>query len=347
MFKKSLFLALLAVLGLTGCNKDQTEKCAIIPDTKYIKIDLRWESLEDSLPAITTKEDLVGFLTRHPHIRDMFLSRGQYPSDSAFVNDRFRKFTNPHIDTLVTETHRVFANDAADLKEEFRQAFANIKSYYPDFQPPKIQTVVTGFERDVYVSDSLIVIGLDYYLGAGAKYEILNLYDYMKRRYQPGFIVPSVMLLYGIDEKYNSNDPEDRTMLAEMVGYGKAYFFAKRMTPCTPDSVLIGYTADEINGSRANESLIWSRLIEDQVLFSTNAQDKQKYIIERPKTLEVGEKCPGRIGQWVGWRMIEEYQETHRDQTLQQIMKLSDAARVFKESGYKPQIQQVPARKKV
>jgi hypothetical protein len=347
MKRSILFSLLIVVLGLAGCKNERAEKCAFVPDTKHITMDLQWESLEDSLPAITTKEQLTGFLTRHPQVRDIFLSRGDYPSDSAFINDRFRKFSNPHIDTLLSETHRVFGNDAAKLKEEFRQAFANMKSYYPDFKPPKIQTIVTGFERDVYVSDSLIIIGLDYYLGPGAKYEILNLYDYMKRRYQPGFIVPSVMLLYGIDEKYNNNDPQDRTMLAEMIGYGKAYFFAKRMTPCTPDSVLIGYTSEEIKGSRANESLIWSRLIEDQVLFSTNTQDKQKYIIERPKTLEVGEKCPGRIGQWVGWRMIENYQETHPDTSLPQIMKLTDAAKVFNDSGYKPQIQQVPARKKV
>lgn len=338
---------LVVVVGVAACKSDSTEKCAYVPDTGDITIDLQWESLEDSLPSITTKEELIGFLTRYPHIRDVFMSRGEYPSDSVFIDDRFRKFTNPHLDTLVMETHRVFENNAAKLKDEFRKAFANFKSYYPDFQPPKIQTIVTGFERDVYVTDSLIVIGLDYYLGEGAKYEILNLYEYMKRRYQPGFIVPSVMLLYGIDEKYNNNDPDDRTMIAEMIAYGKAYFFAKRMTPCTPDSVLIGYTAEEMAGSRANESLIWSRLIEDQVLFSTNSQDKQKYIIERPKTLEVGEKCPGRIGQWVGWRIVDQYSETHPDQSLPQIMNIADAPKLFKDSGYKPQIQQVPARKRV
>jgi hypothetical protein len=345
MKKRALFLSLV-VLGLAGCGGDGKEECAFVPDTKSISIDLKWESLEDSLPAITSKEQLRGFLTRHPHVRDIFLSAGQYPSDTAFINDRFRKFTNPHLDTLVAETHRVFG-DASKLKEEFRQAFANLKYYYPDFQPPKIQTIVTGFERDIYVSDSLIVIGLDYYLGAGAKYEILNLYDYMKRRYHPGFIVPSVMLLYGIDENFNHTNPEDRTMLAEMIGFGKAYYFAKQMTPCTPDSVLIGYTSEEMNGSRANESLIWSRLVEDQVLFSTSVQDKQKFIIERPKTLEVGERCPGRIGQWVGWQMLNQYHEKHPDRTLPQIMKESDAAKMFKESGYKPQLQQLPSRPKI
>lgn len=343
---KTIILFSLILCSLVACNSDRNERCAFIPDTKDIKIDLQWESLEDSLPAITTKEQLKGFLTRHADVRELFLSRADFPSDTTFINERFRKFTNPHIDTLLMETHRVFG-DASKLKQEFAQAFANFKSYYPDFQPPKIKTMITGFEKDIYVSDTLVIVGLDYYLGEGAKYKILNLYDYMRRRYHPGFIVPSVMLLYGIDAKYNKLRPDDRTMLAEMISYGKAYYFAKSMVPCTPDSVLIGYTSEEINGSRANESLIWSRLIEDQVLFSTSAQDKQKFIIERPKTLEVGEKCPGRIGQWVGWRMIETYHENHPDQTLPQIMNNSDAQQMFKESGYKPTLTKVPSRQKV
>jgi hypothetical protein len=343
--RTALFFSLMILLGMIACNSDRTEKCAFVPDTKNISIDLQWEPLEDSLPSFTTKEQLTGFLTRHPAIRELFLGREEYPSDTAFINDRFRKFSNPHIDTLLMETHRIFG-DASKLKQEFTQAFANLKYYYPDFQAPKIQTMITGFERDIYVSDTLIIVGLDYYLGQGAKYQILNLYDYMKRRYHPGFIVPSAMLLYGIDEKYNKLNPQDRTMLAEMISYGKAYYFAKQMVPCTPDSVLIGYTSEEIGGSRDNESLIWSRLIEDQVLFSTNAQDKQKYIIERPKTLEVGERCPGRIGQWVGWQIVNSY-EAHSDEKLPAIMEMSDAQKFFKESFYRPQIQKVPSREKI
>lgn len=345
--KRNWWLLMVPVLlTLASCGGDRAEPCAFVPDTKDIRINLAWESLEDSLPAIQTKEQLVAFLTRHPIIRDEFMNRGAYPDDSVFINQNFNKFTNPHIDTLLMEAHRVFG-DMSKLKEEFRQAFANLKYYYPDFQPPKIQTVITGFDRDLFVSDSLVIVGLDYFLGKGAKYDNLNLYDYMKRRYHPGFIVPSLMLLYGFDGRYNRVDGQDRTMLAEMVAYGKAYYFAKQMTPCTPDSVLIGYTTEELQGSREFESLIWSRLIEDEVLFSTSMQDKQKYIIERPKTLEVGEKCPGRIGQWVGWQIVQSYHERYPEKTLPQIMAYENASKFFSDSGYKPQIQAVPGRKKV
>jgi hypothetical protein len=339
-----LFIVLLIqVWG--GCSADR-ERCAFVPDTANIQISLEWESLEDSLPAITTKKQLVSMLSRYPVLRDEFLGRRAYPDDSTFVNDRFQRFTNPHIDTLLSETHNVFG-DASELKEQFRNAFANMKFYYPGFEVPRIQTTISGLERDLFVSDSLIIVGLDYFMGPGRKYELTDVYDYIKRRYHKDFIVPSVTLLYGISGAINKYDPADRSMLAEMITYGKAYHFAKLMNPCVPDSVIIGYSKDEMEGSREYESLIWSRLVEDQVLFSTSNQDKQKYIAERPKTLEVGERCPGRIGQWIGWRIVEMYHRKNPDVALSTVMEMTDARKLFENSGYKPQIVKLPPKKKI
>ena len=202
-------------------------------------------------------------------------------------------------------------------------------------------------ESDLFVSDSLVIIGLDYFLGDGAKFRPNNMYQYMLHRYNKNFIVPSVFLLTGIDSHLNPVDPDDKTVLADMVTYGKAFYFAKHMLPCTPDSILIGYTAREIEGSRQNESLIWSRLVEDQVLFATSHLIKQKYISERPKTIEVGEQCPGRIGTWDGWQIVNQYMSTHGTTTLPQLMQMKDTPLLFKESGYKPQVVRVPGKEKV
>ncbi len=334
--KRILFLALPLMYFLTGCDEDPEERCAYIPETSAESINLTVESLEDSLPSVTTKKEVVAFLSHHPTVRDHFFNRPAYPDDSVFINELYHRFTNPHIDTLLMETKKVFG-DLSELKSEFGQAFANMKYYYPDFNPPKIVTMITGLEGDLYVSDSLIIIGLDYFLGPKPKYKP-KMYDYMLRRYQKNFIVPSVMLLYGIDNRYNKTSIEDKTILADMIAYGKAYYFAKRMMPCTPDSVFIAYTQEEIDGSRKNEGLIWYRLVEDQVLYQTSHMVKQKFIDERPKTIEVGEKCPGRIGTWVGWQMVNAYMKRNPDTTLPQLMNFSNADKLFKDSKYKPDI---------
>ncbi len=333
--KRLSIVFVLFLMCLFGCKNDQDDRCVFAPDTKNIIVDLQIESLEDSVATITTKKQLVNFLTHHPVLRDQFFGRASYQGDSSFVNELFGRFTNPHIDTLLMETHRVFGN-LSDLKTEFSKAFANIKYYYPDFKTPKIQTVLSGMETDLLVSDTLIVIGLDYYLGPGAKYRPKT-YEYMLRRYKKDFIVPSVLLLYGIDPGFNKTELTDKTVLADMIAFGKAYYFARHMLPCVADSVFIGYTGEEIYGARQNESLIYIRLIENEVLYSTSHQIKQHYLEERPKTLEVGEKCPGRIATWVGWQIVNSYAEHHPDKSLPQIMNQSQANTFFKESKYRPE----------
>ena len=330
-----LVLALASVLFFSRCTKDE-EACVFIPETSDIKMNVTIEQFQDSLINVESRDELVAFLTRQPIIRDYIFRRSEFPDDSVFINELYNRFNNPHLDTLLLETKQVFG-DLSSLKTEFEQAFKNIAYYYPGFYPPKIQTVVSGLlGNDMLVSDSLIIISLDFYLGKQGKYRP-KVYDYLMRKYDPDDIVPSCMLIYGISDRLNKTNPSDKTVLADMVAYGKSFYFAKHMLPCVPDSVLIWYTPEEIKGSRKNENLIWARFIEDQVLFSTSQELKRDYLGERPVTIQVGEKCPGRIGQWLGWRIANSYAESKAFVSLPKMMGTSNAQQFFKESNYKPQ----------
>jgi hypothetical protein len=162
------------------------------------------------------------------------------------------------------------------------------------------------------------------------------MYDYILRQYVKENIVPSCLLLFGISDPYNATNATDKTVVADMIAYGKSYYYAKHMLPCLPDSILMNYTGKEIEEAKKFENLIWYRIIEDKILFSTNHIDKQHFLGERPKTIEVGEDCPGRIGQWVGWQIVNKYMNDNPSVTLPQLMQMSDAQLLFKESKYKP-----------
>ena len=324
---------LIVIIFFGSCDRQQ-EECVFIPEPTQ-KVDIVLEQFQDSLTNIQSKAELVNLLTRQPLIRDYIFRRTEYPDDSVFINELYSRFTNPHLDTLLLETRRVFG-DLSALESQFEEAFTNLKYYYPDFYPPKVQTVITGLDTDMFVSDSLIIVSLDFFLGPGARYRP-KMYDYLLRQYEKENIVPSCMLIYGISDRYNRTDSEDKTVLADMVSYGKSFYFAKHMLPCVPDSIFIWYTPKEIEGSRKNQDLIWARFIEDQVLYATSHVVKQKYLGDRPKTLEVGEECPGRIGQWVGWQIVNSYARNHADLSLPEVMRMESAQNLFKESKYKPQ----------
>lgn len=331
-FRMVICSGVLAVL-LPACDIEK-EACVFQPETEGMKVPIRIEQLQDSFVNVRSKTALVSLLTKNPIIRDEIFRRAEYPSDSVFIDELYTRLNNPYLDTLSGEVKSVFT-DLAGLTAEFQDAFTNLKFYYPDFKPPAIKTVISGFDSDLFVSDSLIVISLDFYLGRGAKYRP-KIYEYLLRKYDPNDIVPSCLLIYGISDRFNKSDVSDHTVLADMVAYGKSFYFAKHMLPCVPDSVFIWYTPGEIKGSRKNEDLIWARFVESQILFSTNHKIKQDYLSERPITIQVGEKCPGRIGQWVGWQIVNKYADAHSIQTLPELMQIHQAQHIFKESAYKP-----------
>jgi hypothetical protein len=318
---------------IVSCSNEKEGVGCVDSPNKPAPVAIELVQLQNKIPTIRSKQELVALLSHNTTLRDQFLRRSEYPNDSAFINTLYQRFTNPYFDSLLIETNRVFG-DLSELKREFEEAFTNLHHYYPEIVIPKIQTVITGLDGDLYVSDTLIIVGLDYYLGIGAKYRP-NMYGYILRQYIPQNIVPSVMLLYGIDERINISDVGNKTVLAEMMAYGKSYYFAKHMLPCKADSVLMNYSTKEITDSYKNQDLIWYRFVEDKVLYATGSQVKQHFLGDRPKTIEVGPECPGRIGQWVGWQIINSYMKNHPEASLQELMQMSDANKLFKESKYK------------
>jgi hypothetical protein len=134
-----------------------------------------------------------------------------------------------------------------------------------------------------------------------------------------------------IDTEY-----DDQTALAEMIFYGKAYEFAKNTLPCTPDSLFTGYTSTETKEVNQYENVIWASIIENEYLYETSHVDKQKILGERPKTYEISQECPGRIGRWVGWQIVKKYRQDHPETPLPSLLEMKDARRIFNQSGYKP-----------
>jgi hypothetical protein len=323
------FLPLVFLL-LVACSGSENE-CADAPAPAPVQVTI--EALEEKLVQVNSKPELVALLDKHKQLRDYFLLRSEYPNDSVFINDLFQKFSNAHIDTLLAETKRVFGTKEK-LQKDLNEAFGRIKVHYPDFVIPKVQTVLSGFDTDLFVSDTLIIVGLDYYLGKGAKYRP-NQYEYILQQYHPENIVPSIMLMIGIDSRINATNLADKTVLADMMAYGKSFYFAKQMLPCTPDSVFMHYTSSDVAGAKKNMDLIWYRLVEDKVLYNTTNTIKQRYLSERPKTIEVGPECPGRIGQWMGWQIINSYMQ-HNDVSLPELMQNAQADVLFKQSKFNP-----------
>ena len=330
---KQVWLLLPVILFLLSCTKNNN--CIEAPDISNIHLELHVQRVDQELFKSRTKNDLAMIIRQNPVFAEAFLMRSQYPDDSILVDRFYELLHDPNIDTLWQETQQVFG-DFKEVEDQFRDAFKRIKYFYPDFTVPKIKTVFSGLSSDMYLSDTLILIGLDYYLGDDATFRPLNTPEYILKRYRKENIVPNTLLF--LSEKYNATNPEDQTLLADMIYYGKSYYFSKQMLPCIADSIFLGYTPKEMEDIYNNEGIIWANFIENELLYETNHSIKDKFISERPYTYEISQICPGRIGRWIGWEIIKEYHERNEDQSFKEIMANPDALEIFNISKYKPRI---------
>lgn len=82
------------------------------------------------------------------------------------IEKRLREYyLDSTVQVLLDEVHRQYA-DVSDLEAAFNEAFAKRLQTDPDYKVPHIYTQVSCLRQSILVSDTMIVISLDKYLGA-------------------------------------------------------------------------------------------------------------------------------------------------------------------------------------
>lgn len=334
--KNILLFASLIMIAL-GCNSDSEDpdSCREQPDVSDISIDVNIQRLDKKVFEVTTPAELGSVFRNNPVLARYFLPDPAMVSDTGVLRNAYRMVNDKSLDTLYMETEEVFG-DTEELAAEFEEAFKNFKHYVPSFTPPDVKMMVTGFAgyADLYVSDSILLVGADYFLGPEATFRPVNTPEYLLRRYSPEYVVPSSVLF--LSQGINSADQSDNTLLSDMIYYGKSYYFVSRVIPCLPDSMLLGYTGREVQGARFNRAQIWKHFIDNDLLYETNHFIKSKYTGERPKTFEISNDAPGRVGIWLGLDIVREYVRNNPDIPLMELMQNADAQDIFENSRYRP-----------
>ncbi|WP_071781093.1 gliding motility lipoprotein GldB [Adhaeribacter aquaticus] len=311
----------------------QKKKCEINPEIAKIKAQVTIERLENSFFAAKDENAIRAFLAQHPSFAQRYLQIKPQAPDGNIVASLTRLTNEPNLNKFAQETENKF-KDLTPIKQDLETAFKHLKYYYPTFIVPKVNTYISGLlGPDLFVSDSLLVLGIDYFAGKQARYRPQQP-EYILQRYEPENMVPAVVLQ--LSSQYNKIDLERSNMMAEMINYGKSLYFTERMMPCTPDSLIIGYSDQQIADVRYNEGKIWAHFIEKGLLYETDHFKVNKYVGERPNIPEIGKRCPGRVATWVGWQIVRKYMAENPDITLQQLMNDSDSQKIFLQSKYKP-----------
>ncbi len=278
----------------------------------------------DKLFAKATPNSLPQLKNDYPF---MFSKRYKDSFWIAKFNDKYQKLLN-------TEVEIAFPDETA-FEGEVESLFQHLKYYFKTFKSPRIITVTSYVEyrNKTIVTDTIALIALDTYLGKDHEiYE--NIHNYIKQNFESSQIVSDLATQYA---KQNIYQPKRKSLLDEMIYFGKVLYFKDAMIPFKSDEEKMGYTKEQLDWSIDNESYIWSYFVERELLFDTNPKLVLRFINPAPFSkfnLELDRESPGRIGQYLGWQIVRAYMKNN-DATLLQMLGATTED-IFNNSKFKP-----------
>jgi hypothetical protein len=121
-----------------------------------------------------------------------------------------------------------------------------------------------------------------------------------------------------------------------MLHRGKVIWLLSVFMPDKKMEDIMGYTPAQWHWAEANEEQVWKTIVAQKHLFSTDMQLINKYLNDAPFTAPVSQESPGRLGTWIGWRIIDSYMEQKKTMTLEQLMKENNYRKILEQSHYRP-----------
>ncbi|MFD2822075.1 gliding motility lipoprotein GldB [Lacinutrix iliipiscaria] len=222
------------------------------------------------------------------------------------------------------------------VEGEVESLFQHLKYYFPEFKTPRLvaATSFVDYRNKIIVTDTITLISIDTYLGSD-HYFYDGIQKYLRANFTSQQIVVDMASEYA---KGYIFPKQNKTLLDEMIFFGKQLYFKDVMIPFKTDAAKIGYTQDQIDWSIANEAQIWSYLVEKELLFSTDSKLPNRFINPAPFSKfyleEIDQESPGRIGQYIGWQIVRAYMKNN-DASLKEML-TTNAENIFNESKFKP-----------
>lgn len=311
----TLFLSFL----FFSCTSEEKIKEEILS----IPVEVQIDRFDEKFAAITP-ENLQNLKQEYP-----FLFPAQY-HDSIWI----QKTTDTLQKELEAEVAKVFS-DFSNYEAEIILLFQHLKFYFSDFNEPKILTLTSDvdYRNKVVYADSLLVVGLDNFLGS-EHYFYTEINRYIAKNLKPTQLTPAIAET--LIAPY-VKPPTTRTFIDLMVYYGKQLYLKEQVLPIFDASDIMGYTEEEIDWARANEAEIWRYFVERELIYSTDPQLAGRFIYPAPFSkfyLELDNESPGMLGQYMGWQIVKAFAQNN-EIDLKQLLALS-GDEIYKNSKFKP-----------
>ncbi len=247
-----------------------------------------------------------------------------------------QRFVNDYVVSKgYADVQRVFPN-LDEQEKQLSSAFSKYRETFPQKTIPRVISFIAGFNQSIVITDSVLAIGLDKYLGRDNRiYSELSFPRYLVYNYEPNRI-PSDAIRGWTTGEFPFSDSVNN-LISRVVYEGTIIYLAAQLLPEVADSIVLGLTPQQMNWCQNNEKSMWTAMMEKKMLFSTDHLLISRLVKEAPFTNEFSPESPGRAAVWLGYRIVSSYMNQNPSTTLSKLMSRRDYEEIFRQAKYRPQ----------
>lgn len=267
------------------------------------------------------------------------------PQFQALLGDTLESYEMVYLKEFVTDTFIMRINELVEesfpdsdaVSDKVKGVYQHFKYYYPEMTMPPTFTYVSGINFDngpVMISPEAVMISLDFYLSnKDLMYDKVGMPRYVSRRCQPASLTKD--LAEAMYYSYVFMDVKAKNVLKEMIDRGKKYYFIEAMDPTLNDSVLLGYSSQQMEWAQDNEGQIWATIVGNNMLYANGFEQYRVLFNDGPFTAAFSDSAPARLGDFVGLQIVRAFM-SNNDESLQSLLQMTDYQDILQRSQYKP-----------
>ena len=242
---------------------------------------------------------------------------------------------------ILTAIENEFA-DFNDIITNIEKVVSNIHTLFPDLVvPTAVVTINAENSAGMMFKGDTIVLPLEKYLGDKFYNNNPQMYPpttvprYLTKTWDKKFIVRDIL------ENW-CNVQFDRfqktTFLDNLIYKGKIMYIVRKCMPDSPLEDILKFSKEEIRWCEMHEQNIWNEILKMDIMYSSDESNYISFFNDSPFTRGMPPESPGRLGYFVGYKIISQYME-NEDVRMLDLMQNTNSQEILLKSKYNPKKQ--------
>ncbi len=303
--RKTLLLPVLLVVAALSCNRSSEEEyapaeisdlAALMADYNNIDTASRLAFIDSCRPEAVAffkaiaEEDTLDDALASAWSASLAVAVFTPAADSVF----------PTLDPLREQLGHILGEAADEGLELPRRRYA---------------AVVYGRPEAVLFVDSVALIALNHFLGA--EYPGYSRWPAYRRLEKEPANLPYYLAEALVAQAYPYQaEGSDATLMSHLLYQGALAKAKLAIVPRAEVRGVLEYNAEDFAWIEENKDRLWAELVASGLLFDTSESTAARFVAPSPAVRDLPSIYPGRIGRYVGLKLVEDYLRNNPDATL-------------------------------